>query len=90
VIGAMKDKDLSHILPLLPKQATYYFGAPNMPRAMKAADLAEMAHSFGLKGEDYPSIDAAYEAARNNYQENDLIFIGGSTFVVAEVLTNHF
>lgn len=90
VIGAMKDKDLSHILPLLPKQATYYFGAPNMPRAMKAADLAEMAHSFGLKGEDYPSIDAAYEAARNSYQENDLIFIGGSTFVVAEVLTNHF
>ena len=90
VMGAMKDKDLSHILPLLPKQATYYFGAPNMPRAMKAADLAEMAHSFGLKGMDYPSIDAAYEAARNNYQENDLIFIGGSTFVVAEVLTNHF
>lgn len=90
VIGAMKDKDLSHILPLLPKQATYYFAAPQMPRAMKAADLAELAHSFGLKGQEYASIDEAYEATLKNYQEGDLIFIGGSTFVVAEVLTNHF
>ncbi|WP_312696830.1 bifunctional folylpolyglutamate synthase/dihydrofolate synthase [Sphingobacterium mizutaii] len=90
VIGAMKDKDLSHILPLLPKQATYYFAAPQMPRAMKAADLAELAHSFGLKGQEYAYIDEAYEATLKNYQEGDLIFIGGSTFVVAEVLTNHF
>jgi len=90
IIGAMKDKDLSHILPLLPKHATYYFAAPNMPRAMKAEELALLAHSFGLNGKAYPSIEDAYKASLNDYKEGDLIFVGGSTFVVAEVLTNHF
>ncbi|WP_099370061.1 folylpolyglutamate synthase/dihydrofolate synthase family protein [Sphingobacterium sp. 1.A.5] len=90
IIGAMKDKDLSHILPLLPKQATYYFSAPAMPRAMKAEELADMAHSFELKGNAYPTIEEAFKAANKAYKENDLIFIGGSTFVVAEILTNHF
>lgn len=90
VIGAMKDKDLSHILPLLPKQATYYFAAPKMPRAMASEDLQNLAHSFELKGTAYESIDDAFDSAKHAYEDGDLIFIGGSTFVVAEVLTNHF
>ena len=89
VMGAMKDKDLAHILPQLPKHAQYYFGAPDMPRAMSAAELTEQAASFDLQGNPYPSVEDAYQAALKAYKEGDLIFIGGSTFVVAEVLTNH-
>ncbi len=90
IIGAMKDKDLSHILPQLPKQAIYYFTSPNMPRAMKAGDLAGLGHSFGLEGEAHNSVEDAYKSALTSYEDGELIFIGGSTFVVAEILTNHF
>lgn len=90
IFGAMKDKDLSHILPLLPKNAQYYFAAPDMPRAMSADQLKQLASGFDLIGEDYGSIEQAFDAALQQYQENDLIFVGGSTFVVAELLTNRF
>ena len=90
IMGAMRDKDLKHILPLLPKNATYYFAAPDMPRALPSNDLAELAHSYGLNGNPYNSISNAFDSAIKAYQENDLIFVGGSTFVVAELLTNHF
>ncbi|MEI5985722.1 MULTISPECIES: bifunctional folylpolyglutamate synthase/dihydrofolate synthase [Sphingobacterium] len=90
IFGAMKDKDLSHILPLLPKDAQYYFAAPDMPRAMPADQLKQLASGFDLKGNHYESIEQAFDAAQLQYQENDLIFVGGSTFVVAELLTNRF
>jgi len=90
VFGAMRDKDLSHILPQLPKDAIYYFAAPDMPRAMPADQLKELAATFGLQGQCYASISKAFLAAKDASKEKELIFIGGSTFVVADVLTNHF
>ncbi|MCA5004414.1 bifunctional folylpolyglutamate synthase/dihydrofolate synthase [Sphingobacterium bovistauri] len=86
VIGAMKDKDLDHMLPYLPKEAIYYFSNPDMPRAMHAAELAEKALTYGLKGKVSGSVIQALEDANEAYKEGDLIFVGGSNFVVAEVL----
>lgn len=86
VIGAMRDKDLSHMLPYLPKDATYYFSAPDMPRAMPSEELRKEAMEFGLTGLDYASVGAAFDAAKDAYQQGNLIFVGGSNFVVAEVL----
>lgn len=86
VIGAMKDKDLDHMLPYLPKEATYYFAHPDMPRAMEAAELAGKALIYGLKGKVSGSVIHALEDAKTAYQQGDLIFVGGSNFVVAEVL----
>ncbi|WP_411972283.1 bifunctional folylpolyglutamate synthase/dihydrofolate synthase [Sphingobacterium sp. Lzh-3] len=86
VIGAMRDKDLSHMLPYLPKDATYYFSAPDMPRAMPSEELRKEAMEFGLTGLDYASVGAAFDAAKEAYQQGNLIFVGGSNFVVAEVL----
>lgn len=88
VIGAMKDKDLSHILPLLPKDASYHFCAPALPRAMNAEVLQELAAQYGLKGASHETVIAAYQAAVDAWQPSDLIFVGGSTFVVAEVLAS--
>ncbi|SUI96958.1 Folylpolyglutamate synthase [Sphingobacterium spiritivorum] len=87
VMGAMKDKDLDHILPLLPKEAIYYFSSPDMPRAMPAEELSAAALTYGLQGKPYSSVMQALTAAKQAYQAGDLIFIGGSNFVVAEVLT---
>jgi dihydrofolate synthase/folylpolyglutamate synthase len=86
VIGMVKDKDISKILSLLPKNATYYFCSPDMPRAKPANELAEEALNFGLVGNAYPSIVDALKAAKQQANNEDLIFIGGSTFVVAEVV----
>ncbi|AIM38625.1 dihydrofolate synthase [Sphingobacterium sp. ML3W] len=86
VIGAMKDKDLGHMLPLLPKDARYYFSNPDMPRAMPSDELAAAAHQLGLKGAAYGPVTKAFDAAKEAYQDGDLIFVGGSNFVVSEVL----
>lgn len=86
VIGAMKDKDLDHMLPYLPTDAYYYFSNPDMPRAMPASELAEKADAYGLIGDVCGSVMQALAAAKEAYEEGDLIFIGGSNFVVAEVL----
>lgn len=88
VIGAMKDKDLDHMLPYLPNDAIYYFSNPNMPRAMHAQELALKAQTYGLKGYVVGTVMDALSKAKNAYSEGDLIFIGGSNFVVAEVLQN--
>ncbi len=90
VFGAMRDKDLSHILPLLPTTAQYYFAAPDMPRAMPSEQLQELASKHHLTGNAFQSIDKAFESAKQHYLPGDLIFVGGSTFVVAEILANHF
>ena len=86
VLGVVSDKDLNSVLPLFPKSATYYFCKPNIPRGMEVSVLNKEAQAFGLKGEEYSSVDLAYKAALNQASEKDLIFVGGSTFVVAEVL----
>ena len=86
VFGMVKDKDISKILALLPQDARYYFCQPNIPRAKSADELHAEAMQFGLKGDYFESVHSALEAAKKNALENDLIFIGGSTFVVAEIV----
>ncbi|MFL9845302.1 bifunctional folylpolyglutamate synthase/dihydrofolate synthase [Flavobacterium rhizosphaerae] len=86
IFGVVNDKDLSDILPLLPENAVYYFCRPNIPRGLDAAKLQEQAFEFGLNGKIYGSVSEAYEAALHDATVKDLIYIGGSTFVVAEIL----
>lgn len=86
VIGMVKDKDISNILSLLPKDAAYYFTQPNLERALPARDLKAQASAHDLHGEEFTSVAAALAAAKQNATVKDLIFVGGSTFVVAEVL----
>lgn len=86
VLGVVNDKDLTGILPLFPKTASYYFCRPDIPRGLDADLLKETANRFGLKGKTYSSVQKAYKAALEKAGNNDLIFVGGSTFVVAEVL----
>jgi len=86
VFGVVSDKDLESILPLFPKTATYYFCKPNIPRGMDQFELQRQCLSSGLLGEPYNSVKAAFGSALKNSSKHDLIFIGGSNFVVAEVL----
>lgn len=86
VIGMVSDKDISGVLALLPKNAVYYFCQPQLERALPAKKLQEQALGFNLIGETYATVSNALEAAKQNALTNDLIFVGGSTFVVAEVV----
>ncbi|WP_299461828.1 folylpolyglutamate synthase/dihydrofolate synthase family protein [uncultured Microscilla sp.] len=85
VLGAMADKVLDKILPLFPIEATYYFCAPAMPRAMEAHKLKQVAAGFELRGVAYASVMEAYTQAQSQAQINDVVFAGGSTFVLAEI-----
>jgi dihydrofolate synthase/folylpolyglutamate synthase len=86
VIGFVNDKDLKLILPLFPAEAVYYFTKASVPRALNEESLKNEAVKFGLKGECYPDVNSALSCARENASQSDMIFIGGSTFVVAEVI----
>ncbi|WP_316797563.1 folylpolyglutamate synthase/dihydrofolate synthase family protein [Pedobacter agri] len=86
VFGMVKDKDISKVLSIMPKNATYYFCKPDLERALDAQELKDQAASYQLKGNDYQSVLIAKETAIKKASKNDLIFIGGSTFVVAEAL----
>ena len=86
VLGVVNDKDLSEILPLFPKNAKYYFCKPNVPRGLDAAILKQKASTFTLNGEAYNSVSEAYKKAVESASNSDFIYIGGSTFVVAEIL----
>ncbi len=86
VIGFVKDKDLNAILPLLPRVATYYFCSPKIERGLNAYVLQQKAADFGYQGKSYESVTKAYKEALKTAKPNDLIYIGGSTFVVAEVI----
>jgi dihydrofolate synthase/folylpolyglutamate synthase len=86
VLGVVNDKDLDEILPLFPKKAIYYFCKPNIPRGLDALLLQENATKFGLEGKVYPSVSESYSKALESARATDFIFIGGSTFVVAEIL----
>ena len=86
VIGMVKDKDITKVLNLLPKTATYYFTKANIPRALNENELQASAASFDLKGKTYPSVMEAVNAAKAAAAADDFIFIGGSTFVVGEAV----
>ena len=86
VIGMVKDKDVSKVLSLLPKDASYYFTKAAIPRALNQTLLLEQAASFGLVGNAYPTVMEAYSAAKNHAGKDDLILVCGSVFVVAELL----
>jgi dihydrofolate synthase/folylpolyglutamate synthase len=86
VIGMVNDKDQSNVLALLPANAQYYFTKADIPRATQPEVLAAQASQFGLVGNCYPTVSQALSAARKNADNIDLIFVGGSTFVVAEIL----
>ncbi len=86
VLGVVNDKDLDEILPLFPKNAFYYFCKPNIPRGLDAKILQEKAKRHGLNGNTYSSVNEAFVSAKKNSTKNDFIYIGGSTFVVAETL----
>jgi len=86
VIGFVNDKDVSGILSLLPSEAIYYFCKADIPRALETDSLKKMAMDYQLKGEQFPSVSAALEEARNEAGSTDLVLITGSIFVVAEVI----
>ncbi len=85
VLGLVNDKDLATLLPIFPKQATYYFCKPDIPRGLSAELLKKVAANYGMNGLVYDSVASAYEAAIQKASANDFIYIGGSTFVVAEL-----
>ena len=86
VIGMVNDKDIEKILSMLPKDARYYFAKANIPRGLDAKELKEKANAVGLKGRAYSSVKNALKAAKRKAEKDDLIYVGGSTFVVAEVI----
>lgn len=86
IFGMVGDKDVSHVLELLPKDAIYYFTRASIKRAMSEEKLKGLAEEKGLKGICYPTVKDALNAAQKNAGPNDLIYIGGSTYVVAEII----
>ena len=86
VIGFVKDKDIETVLQLFPKNATYYFCQANVPRALAVEDLKQIAERIGYKGSYYKTVNAAFNEAKKNQQNADIIYVGGSNFVVAEIL----
>ena len=86
VIGMVNDKDIASVLNLLPREAIYYFTRASIPRALDENQLRKMAAFFNLQGQSYLTVADAFLAARLNSGADDLIFVGGSTFVVAEVI----
>ena len=86
VFGTVNDKNLDSILSYLPQNAKYYFCNANIVRAMNAKKIKQKAAEFNLKGKTYPSVREALKCAKQDANAADLIFIGGSTFVVAEVV----
>ena len=88
VIGMVNDKDVRGVLSLLPKEATYYFTQASVQRALPAEDLAALAAQQGLKGTNYPDVPSAVRAAQEKSLPEDFIFVGGSSFIVADLLAH--
>jgi dihydrofolate synthase / folylpolyglutamate synthase len=88
VLGVVNDKDLDAILPLFPKKAQYYFCRPDSSRGLSTEILQNAAKKYDLQGEQYDSVTAAFLQAKENAGPNDFIYVGGSTFVVAELPLN--
>ncbi len=90
IIGMVNDKDVNTVLSMLPKDAVYYFTQASVKRAMPVEEFAQKAEKHDLHGNSYANVELAYRAAKQNAEKNDLIFVGGSTFIVADMLNNIF
>ena len=88
VLGMVNDKDIQGVLKLLPTEASYYFTQASIPRALAANELQDLAKPLGLKGDSYPSVWEATQAALANSNKNDFVFVGGSSFIVADLLSS--
>lgn len=88
IIGMVNDKDVSGVLALLPKDATYYFTKASVKRALPEEELCKLAAKAGLQGSCYPNVPAAVTAAQKKSHPKDFIFVGGSSFIVADLLAN--
>lgn len=86
IVGMVNDKDINGVLALMPKQATYYFTQASVARALPAEEFAALARQHGLEGSVYPSVKEACEAALRQASADDFLFIGGSTFIVADAI----
>ncbi len=86
VFGVVKDKDLNALIPLLPVNATYYFCKPDIQRGLDTKELQSAFTKYGLIGNTYQSVEIAYRSSISNAKKDDLIYVGGSTFVVAEII----
>ncbi len=87
IIGMVSDKDIHTVLTLLPREAKYYFTQASVKRSIPVDELSTMAKNEGLKGTSYPNVEKAYAEALEKAQEDDIIFVGGSSFVVSDLLT---
>ena len=87
VIGMVNDKDISGVLAMLPKDAIYYFTKASVSRALNENEVKRLAGEAGLEGNTYPSVKDAFEAAQASAHPDDFIFVGGSTFIVADLLS---
>ncbi|ADV43873.1 folylpolyglutamate synthase/dihydrofolate synthase family protein [Bacteroides helcogenes] len=88
VIGMVNDKDIRGVLALLPQEATYYFTKASVKRALPESELKELASTAGLQGSCYPDVPSAVRAAQKKSLPEDFIFVGGSNFIVADLLAN--
>ncbi|MEY8687220.1 folylpolyglutamate synthase/dihydrofolate synthase family protein [Bacteroides sp. AN502(2024)] len=88
IFGMVNDKDISGVLQILPRNATYYFTKASVKRALPENELLALAEKAGLKGTTYPTVVEAVQAAKKNCPPKDLIFVGGSSFIVADLLAN--
>jgi dihydrofolate synthase/folylpolyglutamate synthase len=88
IFGMVEDKDIEGVMALLPKEATYYFTKSNNKRSASENVLCLYAQNFGIKGKGFPDVNSAYEAAVNVADEKDFVFIGGSSYIVADFLKN--
>lgn len=88
IIGMVNDKDVNTVLSMMPKDAIYYFTQASVKRAMPAKEFAQIARKHDLHGRCFENVASAYSAAKKKAGKNDIIFIGGSTFIVADMLNN--
>ena len=88
VFGMVDDKDLAHVMELLPRDATYYWTQPSTHRAFPAEKVAECGRAHGLQGTIHPSVAEAYRAALADAAPDDFIFVGGASYVVADLLAS--
>lgn len=89
VFGMVNDKDINGVLALLPKQATYYFAQASVARALESQVLQSLAAEHGLHGNTYPDVASATQAALNEADKEDFIYVGGSSFIVADLLATY-
>lgn len=87
ILGFVNDKDLNKVLPLFPKNANYYFTKPSVFRGLDASILKESAEAYGLLGETFDEVKTAFNLVSKSLSANDILYIGGSTFVVADLLS---